>query len=83
MLCDRIRTQEEINELLNEVSKEKDTFKFEEFIDICTTVSSDIFLAIMILLQNTIPCSRNLFLYKRNFEELENEEDPVMSSKVI
>ena len=74
MLHDRIRTQEEISVLLNEIYAEKDTFKLEEFIEICTTVSSDIFLAIIILLQNTIPCSRNLFLYKSNYEELENLE---------
>ena len=82
MLQNRDKTLEEIQELLNEIFSEKQNrFNFEYFVEVCSTVSSDIFLAIIILLQNSIPL--NFSLYKNSFEELENSEGLKPSSRII
>ena len=80
---DRIRTQNEIQDLLNVVFNKRETIDAKQFIEICTTVSSDIFLAIIIFLMNSIPCTTNFFVYKSNYEKCMNSEGTKQSPKLI
>ena len=38
-------------------------------------VTSEMFLSIMILLQNSLPCTENFFRYQKNFEKYISTED--------
>ena len=40
----------------------------EQFIEICTNVSSDMFLAIFILLQDSLPCTHTFFRLRNDWE---------------
>ena len=39
----------------------------EEFKSICKNEASEMFLTIIILLQNSIPCTENYYRYKTNY----------------
>lgn len=61
----------------------KKRINFEEYQRINTDVTSEMFLAIMVLLQNNFPCSENFYRYKKNYENhLEGKGDgPTASSE--
>ena len=73
MFLDRLKTQEEIQEFLNLIFKDKEKISLKEFEDICQNVASEMFLTIIILLQNSIPCTENFFRYKNNYKAHANE----------
>lgn len=54
---------------MEEVFGTKKRLSFEQFQEINTNVSSEMFLSIMLLLQSSIPCSENFNRYKRNYEK--------------
>lgn len=47
----------------------KKRLSFEQFVQINTNVSSEMFLSIMLLMQSSLPCSENFNRYKRNYEK--------------
>ena len=47
----------------------------DEFKRINMQVTSEMFLSIMILLQNSLPCTENFFRYQKNFEKYISTED--------
>ena len=63
MFLDRIKTQEEIQGFLEKVFGNKKRISLDEFKRINTEESSEMFLAIMILLQNSLPCTENFYRY--------------------
>ena len=44
-------------------------------------VTSEMFLSIMILLQNSLPCTENFFRYQKNFEKYISTEDEANSAQ--
>lgn len=68
MFLDRLQSQEEIQNLLNEVFGQKKRINLEEFKRINQEVSSEMFLSVLILLQNSLPCTENFYRYQKNFE---------------
>jgi len=58
--------------LLEEVFATKKRINFEEYQRINTNTTSEMFLAIMVLLQNNFPCSENFYRYKKNYEDCLN-----------
>ncbi len=38
-------------------------------------VTSDMFLSLLILLQNSLPCTENFYRYQKNFEKYVNSEE--------
>ena len=63
VFLDRIKTQEQIEDFLAEVFGAKKRISLEEFKRINVEESSEMFLSIMILLQNQLPCTENFFRY--------------------
>ena len=63
VFLDRIKTQEEIQGFLEKVFGNKKRISLDEFKRINTEESSEMFLAIMILLQNSLPCTENFYRY--------------------
>lgn len=47
----------------------------EEFKRVISEVTSDMFLAIIILLHNQLPCTENFKRYQKNFEKFMTPED--------
>jgi len=54
--------------LLNEVFGQKRRINLDEFKRINIEVTSEMFLSIIILLQNSLPCTENFYRYQKNFE---------------
>lgn len=69
VFLDRLQTQEQIMTMIETVFGSRKRLNFNEFKDIITNVSSEMFLTIMLLLQSNIPCSENFNRYKRNYEK--------------
>lgn len=65
---DRLQTQEEISQLLVNVFSEKQRINYDEYSNVNETVTSEMFLSLMTLLQTNLPCSINYFRYKTNYE---------------
>ena len=53
----------------------KKRISLEEFKRINMEESSEMFLALMILMQNQLPCTENFFRYQKNFEKYVNSEE--------
>ena len=68
VFLDRLKTQEEIQQFLNQIFKDRQNISLQEFQDICKNEASEMFLAIIILLQNSIPCTENFFRYKNDYK---------------
>lgn len=66
---DRIQTQEEIQKLIDEVFSGRDKLTYEDYQKVIETISSEMFLSIMILLQSCLPCTENFNRYKKNYEK--------------
>jgi hypothetical protein len=69
VFVDRMKNQEEIFHLCDEVFGTKTKLNFSEFEDINTNLSSEMFLSLIILLQSCLPCTENFTRYKRNYEK--------------
>ena len=63
VFLDRLQNQTEIQNLLNEVFGNKRRINLEEFKRINTEMTSEMFLSILILLQNSLPCTENFYRY--------------------
>ena len=63
VFLDRLQNQTEIQNLLNEVFGNKRRINLEEFKRINTEMTSETFLSILILLQNSLPCTENFYRY--------------------
>jgi len=61
--------------LINEVFGTKKRINLEEFKRINTEITSEMFLSILILLQNSLPCTENFYRYQKNFEKYIGKED--------
>jgi len=72
---DRVQTQEEISLLIREVFGEKKRINYEDYVKINQEMSSEMFLSILTLLQNNLPCSVNYYRYKNNYEKYVGEEN--------
>jgi hypothetical protein len=69
VFLDRMQTQDEIFNLIEEVFGTKKRLSFEQFTEININISSEMFLSLMILMQSNLPCSENFNRYKRNYEK--------------
>lgn len=74
MFLDRLQNQEEIQSLLSECFGAKKRISLEEFRRINTEVTSEMFLSLLILLQNSLPCTENFYRYQKNFEKYINQD---------
>jgi len=61
--------------LINEVFGTKKRINLEEFKRINTEITSEMFLSILILLQNSLPCTENFYRYQKNFEKYIGKEE--------
>ena len=68
VFLDRLQNQEEIQNLVLEVFGAKQRVNLAEFSRINQQVTSEMFLALLILLQNSLPCTENFYRYQKNFE---------------
>ena len=59
---------------MNEVFGAKRRINLDEFKRINMEVTSEMFLSIMILLQNSLPCTENFYRYQKNFEKYISNE---------
>ena len=69
VFIDRMKNQEELFKLVDEVFGDKKKINFEDFEKINTEISSEMFLSLIILLQSSLPCTENFTRYKRNYEK--------------
>ena len=74
MFRDRLQTQEEISQLLVNVFSEKQRINYEEYSNVNETMTSEMFLSLMTLLQSNLPCSVNYFRYKANYENFMDKD---------
>lgn len=82
VFLDRIKNQEELFKLVDEVFGDKKRINFDDFESINTNLSSEMFLSIIILLQSSLPCTENFTRYKRNYEKyLEGNGEAVKHEK--
>lgn len=72
VFLDRIKTQEEIQKLLDEVFGSRKRLSYEEYMQIVSEISSEMFLSLIILLQSSLPCSENFTRYKNNYEKYQD-----------
>lgn len=69
VFLDRQQSQEEIANLLGEIFATTKTLTFEQFSDVISNNSSEMFLALLLLIQSSLPCSENFNRYKKNYEK--------------
>lgn len=69
VFLDRLKNQNEIQNLIDEVFGTKKRIDLEEFKRINMEVTSEMFLSVLILLQNSLPCTENFYRYQKNFEK--------------
>jgi len=69
VFIDRMKNQEELFKLIDEVFGDKKKINFEDFEKINSEISSEMFLSLIILLQSSLPCTENFTRYKRNYEK--------------
>jgi len=67
---DRIKTQESISNMIEEVFGEKKRLTIADYLNIIENRSSEMFLSIMVLIQSCLPCSENFYRYKHNYEKI-------------
>lgn len=58
---DRIKTQEEIAEMVEACFGDRDSLTLKEFQEISESRSSDMLVTILELLKNRLPCSENFY----------------------
>lgn len=69
VFLDRLQNQTEIQNLIDEVFGSKKRIDLEEYKRINMEVTSEMFLSVLILLQNSLPCTENFYRYQKNFEK--------------
>lgn len=74
MFLDRVQTQEEISLLIANVFGDKKRINYEDYVKINQEITSEMFLSILTLLQNNLPCSVNYYRYKNNYEKYVGDE---------
>lgn len=74
MFLDRVQTQEEISLLIANVFGDKKRINYEDYVKINQELTSEMFLSILTLLQNNLPCSVNYYRYKNNYEKYVGDE---------
>ena len=79
---DRLKTQEDIQGFLVEIFGQKKRMNLDEFKRVNSEISSEMFLAVIILLQNSLPCTENFMRYQKNFEQFaySDEQNPDVSA---
>eukprot|EP00347_Sterkiella_histriomuscorum_P016417 403353263 len=68
------QTKEDIQEFLDNVFKVKSSINFSQFQEINARYSSDMFLSLIVLIHQSLPCSRSLFKFKKNFKSKCNSD---------
>lgn len=68
VILDMIQSQEEIEKFLDHIFGTKKRISQDDFIKINKEVSSEMFLALIILVQSQLPSSENFYRFKKNFE---------------
>ena len=53
---------------------DKKRINYEDYVKINQELTSEMFLSILTLLQNTLPCSVNYYRYKNNYEKYVGDE---------
>lgn len=74
VFLDRVQTQEEISMLIQTVFGDKKRINYEDYVKINQEMTSEMFLSILTLLQNNLPCSVNYYRYKNNYEKYVGDE---------
>lgn len=69
-----MQTQEEISLLIANVFGDKKRINYEDYVKINQELTSEMFLSILTLLQNNLPCSVNYYRYKNNYEKYVGDE---------
>jgi hypothetical protein len=69
-----VQTQEEISLLIQSVFGDKKRINYEDYVKINQEMTSEMFLSILTLLQNNLPCSVNYYRYKNNYEKYVGDE---------
>jgi len=54
---------------------DKKRINYEDYVKINQEMTSEMFLSILTLLQNNLPCSVNYYRYKNNYEKYVGEEN--------
>lgn len=66
---DRIQTQEQIHKLVEEAFSTKKQITLEDFIKINEDFTSEMFLALMCVIEASLPCTTNFYRFKKNYED--------------
>ena len=64
---DRVLEQDEIKNFIAKVFAGRNEISFEQYLDINTRVSSEMFCSIMCMLHERLPCAQNIFRLKKIF----------------
>ena len=73
---DRLQANAEISQLLQGLfSDESKRMGYDEFVNINENVTSEMFLSLITLLQTNLPCAKNFFRYKSNYESIAGDGD--------
>lgn len=64
---DRDAQQKEINDHINEIFGKKEKITYNDYVSIIKEISSDIFLSLMVVLHEKLPCSQNIFRLKKMY----------------
>lgn len=75
VFLDRLKSQEDIQNLIGVVFANKQRINLDDFKKITADTCSDMFLCILILLQDSLPCTENFIRYQKNFEKYMNPDD--------
>ena len=75
VFLDRVQTQQEIENLIQNVFGERQKLNYEDYVKINQEISCEMFLSILTLLQTNLPCSENYYRYKNNYEKYVNTEE--------
>lgn len=73
---DRLQANQEISQLLQGIfSEENKLISYEDFVNINENVTSEMFLSLITLLQTNLPCAKNFFRYKANYESVVTDDN--------
>jgi len=76
---DRVKSQEEIENLLQFCFGEKEKISFEEFVRINQESSSDLLITVINFLTEKLPCSENFWRYEKGIKKLDEANTPKKS----
>jgi len=78
---DRVKSQEEIENLLQFCFGEKEKISFEEFVHINQESSSDLLITVINFLRDKLPCSENFWRYEKSIKKLDESKRPGSPNK--